>query len=142
MMKVKNLSITLNHAILLVALVTSFTQAYGSSTQSNVEKKSVQSSMKEYVKRHTGHDGLLPIVYKGKVLKLKLFTSKKYPDGFHSGVQENGNLFASCADFVDPKTQDKYDIDFLVQKNNTTYDVVQPIVHSINGKKDAYDLKH
>ncbi len=40
--------------------------------------------MKGYVKVQTSTNGLLPIVYRGKILKLKLAPSKKYPDRFHS----------------------------------------------------------
>jgi hypothetical protein len=104
-------------------------------------KNSVQKSMKNYVDQLIKGNGFLPIIYRGKVLKLKLKLSKKYPDGFHSGVKSKGLLYTSCADFYD-KNGNSYDIDFLVSRNKDTYSVVQPIVHSINGKKNKYDLKH
>ncbi|MGB7415320.1 MAG: hypothetical protein WA902_14030 [Thermosynechococcaceae cyanobacterium] len=84
----------------------------------------------------------MPVLYKGKVLQLKLATSEKYPDGFHTGVQNQGSLYTSCADFVDPKTGNKYDINFLVSKDGDTLTVVQPFVHSVNGEKNPYDLAH
>lgn len=114
----------------------------GLSASSSAENIKVQNAMKKYVKMQTSKNGLMPIVYKGKVLQLKVAKSKKYPDGFHAGVQKKGDLHASCADFVDPKTGNKYDIDFLVNKVQGEYSIVQPIVHSVNGKKNPYDLDH
>lgn len=119
-----------------------FIGAYSSVSEASSEKIQVQEAMKKYVKNHTGEKGLLPVTYKGKILQLKLATSKKYPDGFHEGVKNEGKLFTSCADFVEPATGNKYDIDFLVNKVGSQYLVVQPIVHSVNGKKNPYDLSH
>ncbi|MGF1603099.1 MAG: hypothetical protein ACFCU8_13960 [Thermosynechococcaceae cyanobacterium] len=106
------------------------------------ENAAVQEVMKAYVNQLTADDELMPIIYQGKVLQLQLATSEKYPDGFHAGVQNKGSLYTSCADFVDPKTGNKYDIDFLVSKDGDTLTVVQPFVHSVNGEKNPYDLAH
>jgi hypothetical protein len=103
--------------------------------------KDVQKAMKSYVNQMTKNKSFMPVIYKGKVLKLSVAKSKKYPDGFHSGVKNKGELYVSCADFVDEKGN-KYDIDFLVNKTDDKYAVVQPIVHSINGEKNPYDLDH
>lgn len=101
----------------------------------------VQASMKSFVKEQTLKNTKMPIVYQGKILELEVMKSEKYPDGFHAGVKTKGNLYVSCADFVDKKGN-KYDIDFLVKKNGNKYSVVQPIVHSVNGIKNPYDLSH
>ncbi|PZD71293.1 hypothetical protein C1752_07293 [Acaryochloris thomasi RCC1774] len=106
------------------------------------DKLEVQNVMKQYVQGLTADNDLMPIIYKGKVLQLKLATSEKYPDGFHAGVSNQGNLYTSCADFVDSKTGDKYDIDFLVSKSDGKLQLVQPFVHSVNGVKNPYDLEH
>lgn len=98
--------------------------------------------MKDYVNELIADDGFMSIVHEGKILQLELITRDKYPDGFHEEVSNQGNLFASCDDFIDPTTQDKYDIDFLVSKENTEYVVVQPLVHSKNGVKIPYGLEH
>jgi len=103
--------------------------------------ENIQGTMNDYVNKLIKQNGFLPVVHLGKILKLDIKKSSKYPDGFHSGVKSNGHLHASCADFVDSKGV-KYDIDFLVSKSNSGYEVVQPIVHSINGKKNKYDLDH
>ena len=84
----------------------------------------------------------MPLIYKGKVLQLKLATSEKYPDGFHADVANQGELYTSCADFVDPKTGDKHDIDFLVSKADGKLQIVQSFVHSLDGVKYPYDLEH
>jgi len=97
--------------------------------------------MKTYVGELTKGGAFMPVMHKGKILKLKVLKSKKYPDGFHSGVKSHGNLFVSCADFTDVKGNN-YDIDFLVSKLDRGYRVVQPIVHSINKEKNPYDLGH
>ena len=115
--------------------------AAGKSTDPMVNK-TVQDAMRSFVTQQTAGNGLMPVVHEGKVLQLKLFPSKKYPDAFHAGVAKEGSLFASCADFIDPNSGKKYDIDFLVNKNGGNYNVVQPIVHGIDGKKSPYDLSH
>jgi hypothetical protein len=104
-------------------------------------KQDVQGAMKSYVQELTKTEGFMPVVHKGKVIKLTVAKSDKYPDGFHSGVKSKNNLYVSCADFVDEKGN-KYDVDFLVSKQDNKYQVVQPIVHSINGEKSPYDLDH
>ena len=106
------------------------------------EKASVQKAMKKFVNDTIGEDGLLPIIHEGKILQLALAPSEKYPDAFHAGVKNIGALYTSCADFVNPKTGDTFDIDFLVKKSGDQFIVVQPLVHSVNGKKSPYDLAH
>ena len=104
-------------------------------------KIKVQDTMETYVKTLIKENGFLPVLHKGKVLKLKLKTSKKYPSGFHAGVKTKGKLYTSCADFQDNEGNN-YDIDFLVSKTGKKFQVVQPIVHAKNGVKDKYDLGH
>jgi hypothetical protein len=93
---------------------------------SDKDKAEIQEAMKEYVKAQTDKGDKLPVVYQGKVLMLELSPSKKYPDGFHTGIVSEGHLFVSCADFTDPNK----------------YIVVQPIVHKVDGVKNSYDLAH
>ena len=107
------------------------------------EKVAVQEAMKKYVDTLIAdNNGFMPMLHEGKVLELELAFSEKYPDAFHEGVVKYGGLYTSCADFVDPKTGDKYDIDFLVSMNDDSITVVQPLVHSLNGVKSPYDLEH
>lgn len=107
------------------------------------ENQLVQQAMKDYVNTLvSANSGTMPMLHEGKVLKLELKTSEKYPDAFHAGVQKVGNLYTSCADFIDPTTQDLYDIDFLVSKSEGGFTVIQPLVHSKNGVKSPYDLEH
>ena len=122
-------------SLLVLATFTSLT-VFGSGA-SNSE---VQNAMVRYVQTQSANDELMPLLYKGKILRLKLAKSEKYPTGFHSGVKNHGNLFASCADFVNQKTGDKFDVDFIVSRVDGNYHVVQPLVHSLNGKKNPYDL--
>ena len=104
-------------------------------------KTAVQSTMKTYVNSLVKQNGFMPVLFEGKVLKLKLKKTDKYPDGFHAGVKDNASLYTSCADFQDASGK-KNDIDFLVSKTGSSFSVVQPIVHSINGEKNQYDLAH
>ena len=106
------------------------------------ENRSAQAAMKSFVTTQTSGNGFMPVIYQGKILQLKLAPSAKYPDAFHHGVKKEGRLFASCADFIDPISGSKYDIDFLVNKTGDLFNVVQPIVHSIDGVKNPYDLSH
>jgi len=104
-------------------------------------KENVHQAINVYLQDLTKSKPFLPVVYKGKVLKLSVATSKKYPDGLHHGVKNKGNLYVSCVDFTDKKGN-KYDIDFLVNKSDGRYIVAQPIVHKVNGVKNPYDLNH
>jgi hypothetical protein len=104
-------------------------------------KAKVQGAMVSYVNEVIQQNGFFPIAYQGEILKLKLHKTEKYPNAFHAGVQIKGNLYASCADFIDSKGN-KYDVDFIVSKTKNGFRVVQPLVHSINGKKNKYDLDH
>lgn len=126
----------------MFALTCALSLLPGLASANTDEEQAVQNAMKAYVKRLTQDDGVMPIVHQGQVLQLKLHSSDKYPDGFHAGVQKDGALYASCADFVDAVSGDKYDIDFLVKRLGTGFEVIQPIVHSVNGKKSPYDLEH
>ena len=128
--------------IITALVVTTGATLVAAGDVSKAEKAEIQDAMKKYVTDHTAESGTLPVVYQGKVLVLTLHTSEKYPDGFHSSVVNEGELFASCADFIDTRTNTKYDIDFLVNQVDGQYLVVQPIVHSIDGKKTPYDLSH
>ena len=107
---------------------------------SKEKKAEVQSVMKTFVDENLADNGILSVMHEGKILQLKVRSSDKYPDGFHSGVKQNGNLYTSCAEFTSGKTM--YDIDFLIRKTNNKYIVVQPIVHKVNGIKNPYDLSH
>ena len=68
--------------IVLTAQLFSAYALAGSSSQ-NLK---VQKAMKSYVNTLIDQNGFLPVVHQGKVLKLNLKTSSKYPDGFHAGV--------------------------------------------------------
>lgn len=127
--------------IALVAAVSFNSIASSTQKSADIDKKTVQGAMKSFVLGITKDGAKMPVVYKGKLINLSVLKSKKYPDGFHSGVKMKKNLYVSCADFVDAKGT-KYDIDFLVSKVDNKYKVVQPIVHSINGVKSPYDLDH
>ncbi len=109
-------------------------------------KIAVQMAMKNYVTNNSSKEGYLPVLFNGKILQLKLKTSKKYPDGFHAGVKTDNNLATSCADFTD-KAGHFYDIDFLAHKVQSEYKIIQPIVHKVCDtkglcKKNPYDLNH
>lgn len=124
--------------LLTITMVLLFVTGASAASFSNED---VQKTMKNYVNSITAKNNSMPILYKGKLLELKVLKSKKYPDGFHSGVKSKGELYVSCADFIDGKGN-QYDIDFLVSKSDNKLVVVQPIVHSINGEKNPYDLDH
>ena len=50
------------------------------------------------------------------------------------------DAIAQSKDFVDGQNR-KYDIDFLVVEKDGSFRVLQPLVHSIDGKKRAYHLE-
>ncbi len=131
----------LNLAIVSTIVVFGFSaEAETVKVASEEVKAKVQAPMKAYVAQNVADDGIFSVIHNGKILQLKVKKSDKYPDGFHSGVKQNGNLYTSCADFSSGGKS--YDIDFLVRKTNDKYIVVQPIGHKIDGIKDPYDLSH
>lgn len=58
----------------------------------------------------------------------------------HSGIVKKGDFYVSCADFVD-KVGKKYDLDFLVGKSDKGLQVLQSIVHSVDGNKRKYHVE-
>lgn len=94
----------------------------------------IQTSMKDYIQAHTV-GGTLPHYdpVSGDVLRL---TFKE----MHSGIVKKGDFYVSCADFTDPKGR-KIDMDFFVVPDNGVQRTVQGIVHSVDGKKRAYQLE-
>ena len=131
----------LNILIASAILLFGFTAEAETVKVTSKEKKAeVHAIMKTFVDQNLADNGILSVMHKGKILQLTVRNSDKYPDGFHSGVKQNGNLYTSCADFTSGKTM--YDIDFLIRKTNNKYIVVQPIVHKVNGIKNPYDLSH
>tara|TARA_B100000315_G_C14480641_1_gene542720 strand:- start:750 stop:1163 length:414 start_codon:yes stop_codon:yes gene_type:complete len=132
--------------LLNIAIVSTIV-IFGSTVQAGLldlvskeEKAKVQDAMKTYVAQHAADNGKLAVIHNRKIVQLTIRKSDKYPDGFHSGVKQNGNFYTSCADFSAGGSN--YDVDFLVRKVNNNYVVVQPIVHKINGIKNPYDISH
>jgi hypothetical protein len=58
----------------------------------------------------------------------------------HQGVVKKGDYYVSCADFVDAKGK-LYDLDFLVANKAGKYQVIQSLVHAIDGKKRKYHVE-
>lgn len=132
---------------LLNIAIVSIIVVFGSTAQAGLldivskeEKARVQGAMKVYLAQNIADNGILSVMHNRKILQLTVKKSTKYPDGFHSGVKQDGNLYIGCVDFT--AGGKNYDIDFLVRKVKTNYIVVQPIVHKIDGVKDPYDMSH
>lgn len=59
----------------------------------------------------------------------------------HKGVVKKGDFFVSCADFEDKKGK-LYDLDFLVTPlGNDNYQVIQSLVHAVDGDKRPYHIE-
>lgn len=99
------------------------------------EKDLVQQAMTQHISRLTDSRGFPVFDHTvGKLVRVKL-------DSLHAGVVKTGDVYASCADFV-AADGTKFDIDFLVQQDKTSFEVVSALVHARNGKKSPYDVEH
>ncbi len=97
-------------------------------------RTNIQAAMNEHVGQNTL--GEKYVIYDAVDGALKKLTFKK----LHEGIVKKGDFYVSCADFVDGQGR-KYDIDFLVVEKDGSFRVLQPLVHSIDGKKRAYHLE-
>jgi hypothetical protein len=97
-------------------------------------RTSVQKAMNQHIEHNTIKDKY--VIYdavEGELKKLKF-------DALHKGIVRKGDFYVSCADFVDAQGK-KYDIDFLVAEKKDSFNVLQALVHSIEGKKRPYHLE-
>ncbi len=94
----------------------------------------IQAAMNEHVGQNTV--GEKYVIYDAVDGALKKLTFEKV----HEGIVKKGDFYVSCANFVDGQNR-KYDIDFLVVEKDGSFRVLQPLVHSIDGKKRAYRLE-
>jgi hypothetical protein len=69
----------------------------------------------------------------GKLKKLKF-------DKVHEGLMKNHGFYVSCADFVDDDGN-KYDLDLLVADKSGSFQVVETVVHAVNGIKRNFHLE-
>lgn len=99
------------------------------------DKDQIQEAMSQHIRGLSDSRGFPVFDHTaGKLVWVKL-------DELHSGVVKKGDVYASCADFV-AADGTKFDIDFLVQKDKSTFEVVSALVHSRDGKKSPYDVEH
>ncbi|MEK9142902.1 MAG: hypothetical protein AAB308_17755 [Nitrospirota bacterium] len=98
-------------------------------TQANV-----MSALKSHIEGNSV-DGKY-IIYDAVVGKLK----KLKFDKVHEGMMKNHGFYVSCADFVDDDGS-KYDLDLLVADKGGSFQVVETVVHAINGKKRNFHLE-
>ena len=98
------------------------------------EKQGVQTAMQEYIKVGTV-DGVYhyydPV--EGKMLRMK-------GGDLHAGVKRQGAYYTSCADFVDQFDRN-LDVDFIVVKEDSSFRIIQGLLHKVDGEKREYDLE-
>ncbi len=94
----------------------------------------IQAAMKVHIGQKT--IGEKYVIYDAVSGDLKRLTF----EGLHKGIMKKSDFYVSCADFVDADGK-KYDIDFLVAEKDGSYSVLQPVVHSVDGKKRDYHLE-
>lgn len=94
-----------------------------------------QKAMTNHIAANT-YDGKYVIydAVDGKLLTLDFKT-------LHTGLVKKGDFYVSCADFAD-SSGNLYDLDFLVGEKGEEFNVIQALVHSVNGNKRKYDVEN
>jgi len=109
---------------------------YGGDDQSikGQTREGIMSAMRSHIEGNSV-DGKY-IIYDavaGKLRKLKF-------DKVHEGIMKNNGFYVSCADFVDDNGG-KYDLDLLVVDRGGNFQVLETVIHAINGEKRKYHLE-
>ncbi len=95
----------------------------------------IKDSMAAYVKAQSAEKGYLEIFdsVAGKTRRLKL-------KRIHERVGKTGDLFYSCADFVDSESGQLLDLDIDVKNKDGILKVVDTRIHKVEGKpRYTYD---
>ena len=97
-------------------------------------REGIQSAMRSHIDGNIV-DGKYVIydAVEGKLRKLKF-------DKVHEGIMKNAGFYVSCADFVDDGGNN-YDLDLLVVDKGGNFQVLETVVHAINGEKRKYHLE-
>ena len=110
--------------------------SFGADDQSikDQTREGIQSAMKSHIDGNSV-DGKYVIydAVDGKLRKLKFVK-------VHEGVMKNDGFYVSCADFVDDGGN-KYDLDLLAIDKGGSFQVLETVVHAINGEKRKYHLE-
>jgi hypothetical protein len=94
----------------------------------------VQAAMDQHIQSN---------VLKGKYIIYDSLTGKLHRlvlKGLHEGIVKKGEFYVSCADFTDQSGK-MYDIDFLAAEKDSSFQVLQALVHSVEGKKRKYHVE-
>jgi hypothetical protein len=129
----KNLQIAVYLLIILFA-ITAIVYAADDPGIKGELREGIGSAMNEHIKQNTVDNRY--VIYDavaGELKRLKF-------DKLHKGIVKKGDLYVSCADFIDTEGN-KYDIDFLVGNTGKGQTTLESVVHSINGKKRAYHVE-
>lgn len=94
----------------------------------------IQSAMAGHIEANMLKDHY--IIYDSLTGTLHRLVFKK----LHEGIVKKGDFYVSCADFTDGSGR-KYDLDFLVADSDSTFRVLQGLVHSVDGKKRKYHVE-
>lgn len=97
-------------------------------------REGIQSAMKSHIDGNiVGGKYVIYDAVEGKLRKLKF-------DRMHEGIVKKDGFYVSCADFVDDGGN-KYDLDLLVVDKEGNFQVLETVVHAINGEKRKYHLE-
>lgn len=97
-------------------------------------RRALQSAMQSHIDENIV-DGKY-VIYDAIEGELKRLKFKRV----HEGIVKKADFFVSCADFVDDRGNE-YDLDLLVVKKDGKFQVLETVVHSINGSKRRYHLE-
>ena len=93
----------------------------------------VQAAMDQHIQSNALKGNIIYDSLTGKLHRLVL-------KGLHEGIVKKGEFYVSCADFTDQSGK-MYDIDFLAAEKDSSFQVLQALVHSVEGKKRKYHVE-
>lgn len=110
--------------------------SYGGDSQSlkGQTLEGIMSAMRSHIEGNSV-DGKY-VVYDAVAGKLRKLTFDKV----HEGIMKNHGFYVSCADFVDDHGG-RYDLDLLVVDKGGSFQVLETVVHAVNGETRKYHLE-
>jgi hypothetical protein len=122
-------------SILILTFVTTAVMAGNDPSIKGQQRTTIKSSMQNHISNSLIKGEY--VIFDAKVGQIKRLRLKE----LHQGIVKKGDFYVSCADFVDAKGL-LYDLDFLVTaRDNGKYEVIQSLVHAVDGDKRSYHVE-
>lgn len=105
-------------------------------------KKRIAKSVLKQVNIVIKAQGFYPVLHNGKMLKLKKRKYKSYKNGIMDDSFDRENKLMLVKGFFKDQEKRKIVVNFVVTKVAGDFQIIQPIIHTLSGERQKYNLKH